>query len=86
MVVALLRVCLIPRVVTHTSSTMHPRTFALLPRPLSATLLFLSRYLLSKSLGTHLFQMELVMVTDPASPSPRRAVSSATSDSSSEEE
>ena len=57
MVVALFLVCFIPRVVTRTSSIMHPRTFALLPRPLSAPLLFLrcSWYVRSKWLGTYLF-------------------------------
>ena len=88
MVVALLLVPRTPLVVTLTSSNMHPNTFALLPRPLSATrcLLRCRRYLPSKSLGTHLFHIEAATVTDPASPSPLRAVSSPTSDSSSVEE
>ena len=78
-VVAGLLVCLTPFVVTRMSSIMQASTSAFFPLPLSSTPVRrrLRLYLESRSRGTHLFQMESPMVTDPAPPA---------SDSSSVEE
>ena len=85
MVVARLHVCLTPLVVTLTSSIMQAKTSAFFPLLLSAIFVRHTwrRYLDNRLRGTHLSQMESAVVTDPASPRPRRAISSPTFDSSS---
>ena len=81
-------VCLTPRVVTLMSSVMQLSTSAFRPLPLASAPARLRwrLYFESRSRGTSLSQMASAMVTDPAPPRPRRAVSSPTSESSSEED